>query len=180
MRSLIVLSLFAVSASGQAFNPVVRQRDPASIPGLPEGVREDLVRRHCVVPKYRGDVDPKDQAYTKGHFRSRTSVDYAVVCHIPARKIQNVLVYSTKDGAWNGEVISQGTFDPSPTADKCEDTVRVATSKYILDHARAYAPGTIESLPPLEHNGVEVGICGKASTIAYFSKGKWLQLQGSD
>jgi hypothetical protein len=180
MRGLIILSLFAISALGQDFNPVAKQRDPESILQLPEGVRRDLINRQCVVPKYLGDVGPKDAAYTKGNFRSGTSVDYAIVCHIPTRKIQNVLVYSNTEGAWNGEIISPGTFDPSPHVDKCWTTVDVATPKYILDHARAYAPEELKSLPRMDHNGVEVGICDKASIIYYFSKGKWLSLQGAD
>jgi hypothetical protein len=79
MRGLVVLSLFAISALGQPFNPVAKERAPESILQLPEGVRRDLVNRQCVVPKYLGYVGTEDQAYTKGHFRSGTSVDYAVV-----------------------------------------------------------------------------------------------------
>ncbi|ADV83942.1 hypothetical protein [Terriglobus saanensis] len=180
MRGLLVLSLFAISALGQVYNPVAKERGPESILGLPEGVRRDLAFRKCVVPKYVGDVGTNDQAYTKGHFRSATSVGYAVVCYIAARKIQDILVYSNTEGAWSGEVIDQGAFDPSPHADKCEATVGVATSKYILDHALAYAPDELKSLPRLDHDGVEVGICEKASIIHYFSKGKWVFLQGAD
>ncbi|HMF65304.1 MAG TPA: hypothetical protein VK608_14530 [Edaphobacter sp.] len=180
MRGLVVLALFAISALGQAFNPVAKERAPESILQLPEGVRRDLANRQCVVPQYLGDVGAGDQAYTKGHFRSATSVDYAVVCHIPTRKIQDVLVYSNTEGAWNGEIIDQGTFDPSPHVDKCEATVDVATPKYILDHARAYAPEELKHLPRLDHSGIDVGICDKASIIHYFSKGKWRYLQGAD
>jgi hypothetical protein len=43
-----------------------------------------------------------------------------------------------------------------------------------------YAPDELKSLPRLDHNGVEIGICEKASIILYFSKGKWLYLQGAD
>ena len=170
MRGLVVLSLFAISALGQAFNPVAKERAPESILQLPEGVRRDLVNRRCVVPKYIGDVGTKDQAYTKGHFRSGTSVDYAVVCHIPTRKIQDVLIYSNTEGAWNGEIISPGTFDPSPHADKCEAAVDVATSKCILDHARAYAPDELKALPRLDHNGIEIGICGHAEVAKLFNE----------
>ncbi len=177
---LIVLSLLAISALAQPFNPVAKERTPESILQLPEGVRQDLANRQCVVPKYIGNVGTKDDAYTKGNFRSATSVDYAVVCHIPTRKIQDVLVYSNTEGAWNGEIISSGTFDPSPDADKCWTTVNIATTKYIRDHARAYTPEELKHLPRLDHHGVEIGICDKASIIHYFTKDKWLSLQGAD
>jgi hypothetical protein len=176
---------FTISASEQAseqvYNPVAKERAPESIQQLPMEVSRDLVKRQCLIPKYVGEVGTQDDAYTTGHFRSASSVDYAVVCHIPARKVQSVLVYSNAKGAWNGEIIARGTFDPAPHAeDKCEATVGVATSKDILDHARAYAPEELKQLPRLDHNGVGVGICEKASIIYYFHQGKWLQLQGAD
>jgi hypothetical protein len=169
-----------MSALGQPFNPIAKERAPGSILQLPEGVRRDLANRHCVVPKYGDDGANDDPAYTKGHFRSATSVDYAVVCRIPTRKVQDVLVYSNTVGAWNGEIIFSGTFDPSPHVDKCEITVGVATSKDIQDHARAYAPEELKHLPQLDHHGVDIGLCEKASIIHYFSKNKWLRLQGVD
>jgi hypothetical protein len=181
MRGLVVLSLFAISALGQAYNPVAKERGPESILGLPAGIRLDLVKRQCLIPKYIGDVGAMDEAYTKGHFRSAASVDYAVVCHIPARKIQDVLVYSNSEAVWNGEVIERRTFDLAPdSSDRCEAAVGVATSKYILDHARAYAPEELKHLPRLDHNGVDVWACEKASVIYYFHQGRWLQLQGAD
>jgi hypothetical protein len=172
--------VFAISALGQNYRPVAKERAPESIQEFPAGVRQDLIKRQCLIPKYAGEARAPDGAYTKGHFRSPSSVDYGVVCHVPARKVQNVLVYSNADGAWNGEIIERGTFDPAPHADKCEATVGVATPKYILDHARAYAPEEWKPLPRLDHDGVDVGICEKASIIYYFYKGTWLTLQGAD
>lgn len=180
MRKLIVLCLFANSAWGQVYNPVARERVPESIRQLPAGIRQDLTKRQCLIPKYKGSSGIEDEAYVMGHFRSVTSIDYAVVCHIPSRKIQNVLAYSNSGGIWKGEVIDRGEFDPAPQVDKCEATVDVATRKYILDHARAYAPEELKSLPHLDHNGIEVGICEKASIVHYFSNGKWFALQGAD
>jgi hypothetical protein len=180
MRSLIVLCLFAISSLGQVFNPVAKERAPGSIQQLPTEVRRDLAKRQCLIPKYLGEVGTQDGAYTKGHFRSSTSVDYAVVCHIPVRKVQNVIVYSNAEGLWNGEIIERGTFDPAPLADKCEAEVGVATSKYILDRARVYAPEELKHLPRLDHHGVNVGICEKASIVYYFHQGRWLTLQGAD
>ena len=166
--------------SEPVYNPVARERSPESVQQLPPGIRQDLIRRQCLIPKYKGDTGSEDAAYTSGHFRSGTSLDYAVVCHIPSRTVQDVLVYSNSKGEWKAELIERGSFDPAPKADKCEATVGVATRQYILVHARAYAPEELKTLPPLDHNGVEVGICEKASIIYYFSKGKWLNLQGAD
>ena len=180
MRQLIALCLFVSSAFAQEHNPVAKERAPESIQQLPARVRQDLVQRGCVIPKYTGDTEKEDGAYAIGHFRSGSSIDYAIVCHIPSRKIQNVLVYSNSEGTWHGEVISRGEFDPSPHTDKCEMTVGIATPKYIIDHAKAYAPEELKSLSTLDHNGVNVGLCEKASIIYYFSEGKWQELQGAD
>lgn len=179
MGKLIVFLLLASSALGQGYNPVANERPPESIQQLPAEVRQDLVKRKCFIPKYKGGEN-EDGAYSMGHFRSSSSIDYAVVCHISSLRIQNVLVYSNSRGAWHGEVIFRGEFDPSPDADKCEVTVGIATPKYIVDHAQAYAPEELKSVPPLDHSGVDVGLCEKASIIRYFSKNTWLRLQGAD
>jgi hypothetical protein len=178
MRDLLVLT--AVVALGQAYTPVERERTPESIPQLPPEVRQDLSHRQCLVPRYVGNDGADDWAFVAGHFRSGTSLDYAVVCHIPVRKTQDVLVYSNLNGAWSGEVIARGIFDPSPGADKCEATAGVATPEAIREYAREFAPEELKWLPPLDHEGVEVGICEKASIIHYFSDGRWLELQGGD
>jgi hypothetical protein len=180
MSKLVVFCLLASSALGQDYNPVAKERTPESIQQLPTEVRQDLVKRQCLIPKYKGGIENEAGAYMMSHFRSGTSVDYAVVCHTPSLRIQNVLVYSRSKGAWTGEVIFGGKFDPAPHADKCEVTVGIATPKYIVDHAQVYAPEELKSLPPLDHNGVDVGLCEKASIIYYFSKDKWLVLQGAD
>jgi hypothetical protein len=179
MSKVFALCLLASCASGQVFNPVARERTPGSIQQLPAEVRRDLIKRQCLIPKYKGATENED-AYTMSHFWSRTSLDFAIVCHTPSLKTQNVLVYSRSKGAWKGEIIFRGGFDPAPNADKCEVTVGIATPKYIVDHAQAYAPEELKTLPPLDHNGVDVGLCEKASIILYFSNGKWLALQGAD
>jgi hypothetical protein len=180
MSKLVVFCLLASSALGQDFNPVAKERTPESIQQLPTEVRQDLVKRQCLIPKYKSATENDDGAFTMSHFRSRTSFDYAVVCHIPSLKIQNVLVYSRSKGVWTGEIIDEGEFDPGPHAGYCWVTVDIATPKYIVDHAKAYAPEELKTLPPLDHNGVDVGLCEKASIVLYFSKGKWLGLQGAD
>jgi len=164
----------------QVYNPVEKEMGPGSITQLPVGIRQDLVKRECTVPMYKGATSVEDGSFTKGHFRSNRSMNYAVVCDIPARKIQNVLVYSNKSDAWTGEVIAHGIFDPAPDVGKCEARVGVASPKYILDHARAYAPEELKQLPKLDHQGVNIDICEKASVVHYFDQGKWIHLQGAD
>ena len=180
MRNLMFFCLLANSALGQVYNPIANERAPESIQQLPMGIRRDLVKRQCLVPKYKGDTRNEDSAYTMSHFRFGISVDYAVICHLPARKVQEVLVYSNPEGVWNGEVIDRGTFDPAPHGYKCEARVGVATPEFILNHAQAYAPEELKSLPQLDHNGVDVDVCEKASVVYFFHQGKWLQLQGAD
>lgn len=178
--SIVCFIAITISGFGQVPSPVTRERKPESIPQLPMGVRLDLAKRQCFVPEYYGRVGPEEKAYAKSNFRSATSIDYAVVCHIPGKKAQDVLVYTKSVGGWNGEVIEHGSFDPSPTTGKCEHTVGIATPKYIKDHARWYAPEELKHLAKLDHNGVDVGICEKASIVQYFHQGRWRKLQGAD
>lgn len=109
-----------------------------------------------------------------------TSDDYAVVCHVPSRKLQEVLVYSFSGAAWTGEVIEHGSFDASPNVDKCEWTLYVAHPAKIREYARAYAPEELKHLHSLDHDGVEIALCDKASIIRYFRQGHWVRYQGGD
>lgn len=183
MRGYIALCLIFVPAPGQVPAPVARERTPGSIRSLPAEVRLDLAARRCLIPRYTGNTDAEDQSRAMGHFRSGLHVDYAIVCHIPTRKVQNVLVYSNSEGTWSSEIINHGTYDPSPKADRCEAQVNVATPVVIRSYARSFAPVAPEELkllPRLDHDGVEVGFCDKASVVYYFSNGRWLQFQGAD
>jgi hypothetical protein len=176
MRVLVGYCLIALSV--QIPSPVIKERSPRSIQGLPPEVRQDLAKRSCVIPKYRGGGE---EAYVMGRFRSSTSGDYAIVCHNPSRKVQDVLVYSISDGGvWIGEDIERGTFDPSPGADKCETELSVASPATIRAYTRAFAPEELKLVSRLDHDGVDVAICEKASIVHYFNKGKWLRYQGAD
>jgi len=171
---------FTFSAFGQVPSRVAEERKPESLSQLPLEVRRDLAKRQCLIPRYSEEAGLKDGGYARSHFRSGTSVDYAIVCHIPRGKAQNVLVYSNSKGVWKGEVIQRTSFDPSPARNDCEATVAIAAPKYILEHAQAYAPAEVKALPRLDHNGVEVWVCDKASVVYYFHQGRWLQLAGAD
>jgi hypothetical protein len=182
MRTFLVWWLVAIPVFCQVPSPVMEERHPASLDSLPFEIRQNLSLRKCFVPRYAGYTGQKDPAYIRGHFRSIASEDYAIVCHIPSLKVGDVLVYSKFEGAWRGEVIMKGTFDPSPAADKCETDLELASPAEIRTYARTFAPEEETQLKhlSLNHNGLEIGFCDKASVIYYFTGAKWIQLQGAD
>jgi hypothetical protein len=47
----------------------------------------------------------------------------------------------------------------------------------IMNHYGAYGG---PKPPPIDHQGIDVGILDKASVTWYFHQGKWLQLTGAD
>jgi hypothetical protein len=77
-------------------------------------------------------------------------------------------------------MIVRGTFEPSPNADKCESDLGVATPEAIRKFAIAFAPEEMKEVVNLDHEGIAVDICEKASVIYYFSDGAWRTYQGAD
>jgi hypothetical protein len=56
-----------------------------------------------------------------------------------------------------------------------------AGRKSILYYYKEFAePQGEPKPPPIDHEGIEDHYLGKASTIHYYYRGKWLQLQGAD
>jgi hypothetical protein len=161
-------------------SPVLRERNPDQVPRLPAQVRANLAAKHCKIPLYRGSSPSSDEAVSSGRFHTDTATDWAVICHVPELKSQDVLVYTPSPNGWGAERIEHGTFDPAPQADKCEETVGAASPLSIREHTEHYAPEDLRKLPPLAHQGVEVGICEKASVVYFYSAGHWLTLQGAD
>ncbi len=167
----------------QNLSPVVDERSPRSLIQLPQEIRRDLSIRKCLVPRYRGDTGQEDRAYTHGHFRSNTSEDYAVVCHVLSQKAQDVLVYSKLGDEWKGKVIVEDIFDPSLNANRrCEVEVTTASPDLIHAYARELTPQELAVVANLhlDHDGVDVGLCEKASIVHYFTGEKWITLQGAD
>jgi hypothetical protein len=55
--------------------------------------------------------------------------------------------------------------------------IGIASAKYIRDHHQQFGG---PKPPPLTHDGIDDAFVGKASTVWYWYRGKWLQLQGAD
>jgi hypothetical protein len=162
------------------YSPILRERLPGDVQRLPAEVKQDLAVRGCRIPWYRGSTARNDKAVASGHFVSADSVGWAVVCHGNATRTQDVLVYSMQGGEWKRDLIEHGSFDPAPTEDRCESSVNAANPRTIRGYARAFAPDEPGAIRGLDHDGVDVGYCDKASIVYYYRSGRWLQLQGAD
>jgi hypothetical protein len=167
--------------TARPLSPIVRERAPDQVHRLPAQVQADLISKHCKLPVYAGPFGLTG-AYTSGHFRDRTTLDWAVVCHVPDRSgkhvLQRVFVYSPGPNGWKSDQLAfpNGT---EPEGQDCEESVSAASPAVIRDYNRALAGG-LEQLPSLAHEGVEVGYCEKASEIYFYRAGHWLKLQGAD
>jgi TonB family protein len=152
--------------------PPILERSPEKISALPADIQRDLVSRNCSIPSYPGS----EIAYLFGNLRSANSTDYAIICHIPTHNLQHLLVYSFLNGAWIGERIASSPFEP----EGCQPTITTASPDTIRDYARAFARDELKDLHHLDHDGIDVDFCDKASTVYYFKSGQWLQYQGAD
>jgi hypothetical protein len=189
---LIVLACFAASTQTISLpinNPatrlpsaIVRERSPEEVLRLPTQIRNDLTTKHCKLPAYEGPYG-LTSAFSSGNFHDRTAVDWAVVCHIPNSSgehiLQRVFVYSPAPKGWKSEQLTPSFGGTEPEGQDCEESITAASPNDIRNYNETLAGGH-EQLPPLSHDGVEVGYCEKASDIYFYRAGHWLILQGSD
>ena len=146
---------------------------------LPKSVREDLEERGCTIPQIWSDDEPHN--VIKGHFRDSNQIDWAVLCSVERRSL--ILVYWAGSAKSVSEVSNAGPADDKHWLQGSGDKIVFSRSilsvdaKYITDHARWYGG----ELPPhLDHEGIDEGFMGKASTVHYWHEGGWLELQGAD
>jgi hypothetical protein len=163
-------------------SPIVRERSPDEVHHLPTQIQTDLTAKHCRIPVYKGPYGLTG-AFSSGYFHDRTTVDWAVVCHIPDSSgdhiLQRVFVYTPAPKGWRSEQLAPPSGGAEIEGQDCEESVGAASPSAIRNYNEVLAGGQ-EHLPPLSHDGVEVGYCEKASDIYFYSAGHWLILQGSD
>jgi hypothetical protein len=170
---LIVAVMTAVAPQGDG---VIRLK-PREFRQLPSVVRRNLETRGCTIPQYAGGSAPHN--VINGSFTAKGSRDWAVLCSINGAS--RILVY--RDGSAKrvdslanraDAVFMQGDANGVMEFSRKID---IATPKYIADHARAYDG---PKPPPLDHNGIDDGFMDKGSTVLYYYRGKWRELQGAD
>ncbi|QNP40051.1 hypothetical protein [Lysobacter solisilvae (ex Woo and Kim 2020)] len=157
-------------------------REPAEFPALPLDIRHDLERRGCRIPQSQ-QADPNARSnVVSGRFGSAAQRDWAVLCS--RNGDSSLLVY------WRGDIndvlVEAGSPDMDwmqwqgpPEGWQYTRYIATATPKMIRRLADAF--GDPSELPvPLDHDGIEAGDSGKASTIRYWHHGQWIELTGMD
>jgi hypothetical protein len=152
-------------------------RKPAQVPALPLAIRLDLEQRGCLIPQGQRHAN-----VVSGRFGSAAQRDWAVLCSRDGSS--SLLVY------WRGDVrdvlAGPGSSDLEWMQWQGPDEgwqymhyIATATPKIIRRLAEAFEDPS--ELPvPLDHDGIEEGDAGKASTIRYWHHGQWLELAGMD
>ena len=119
------------------------------------------------------------QNVIKGEFSKPGQTDWAVLCSIG--RVSSILIF------WNGSDLKPAEIERTPDLDHLQGwggdkivydrAITPVGKKYIMQHYKAYGG---EKPPPLDHQGIDDAIVGKASVVLYLYRGKWLHLSGAD
>jgi hypothetical protein len=150
---------------------------PSSFPQLPPAIRQELTRRGCTIPQAWGEKGPHN--VIKGAFIKPGELDWAVLCSV--NRTSTIQIFPN---ASTGRVIKlareadinrlQG--EGGNQIGYCREISPVGRDS-IVRHYQAY-DGVRP--PPIDHQGIDDAIVGKASVVHYFYRGKWLELTGAD
>lgn len=161
-------------------NAAVKRLPPSAFPQLPGAVRSHLQARRCLIPQT--ELEPAPHNVISGAFARPGQRDWAVLCS--RNGFSSILVF------WNGHVDSvaelahfpDNTFLQGAASGKTEYSrgINAVSKDYILSHYQGYKESGAPKPPPLRHQGIDDAFLGKASTVHYYYRGKWRQLQGAD
>ena len=166
-----LLSFLTIAGSSFAQAPLL----PTAFPELPKNIVADLQRRHCKIPQL---LHEKKVNVIKGEFAKPGQTDWAALCEVG--HTTTILVY------WNGSEINPARIAQQDDAgryeitEKGKENIQVISPvgrREIMTHY-SHSPGP--KPPPIDHQGIDDALAGKASSIHYFYNGKWIGLTGSD
>lgn len=151
---------------------------PAVFSQLPKSVISYLQKRGCSIPQIFGETKPHN--VIRGQFAKPNQFDWAVLCS--RNRVSSILVFwngSTKSVAEIARVSDEVYLQTMNNGREVgfARLIGVVGKDYILEHYRAYGG---RKPPPIEHQGINDIYVEKASTVRYFYRGRWLQLQGAD
>jgi hypothetical protein len=178
-------------ASVLTFSPQVKAQDkwriadeatvrlpPATFSQLPKNIVAYLKAQKCSIPQAFSEPTPHN--VIRGQFARSGQFDWAVICS--RMRVSAILVF------WNGSTKSVAEIARSDDKHYLQRingdeeigfsrVIGVVGKKYILDHYRAY--GGVKP-PKSKHQGINDAFVEKASSVHYFYRRRWLELQGAD
>jgi hypothetical protein len=172
-RLLLVLYLVAVASSSFG-QPTL---SPAAFPELPKNIRADLQKRRCRIPQIFEDKRRANVIH--GEFAKPGQTDWAVLCQIG--RTTSILIF------WNGSEIdptrlASSSIDSSTefTEDGRTGNIRGISTVGKRQIMASYRLSGGTKPPLIDHQGIDDGLAGKASSINYFYRGKWIGWTSSD
>jgi hypothetical protein len=151
---------------------------PSEFPQLPRAIRQELAHRGCTIPQIPGEKNPHN--VIKGRFVRRREIDWAVLCSI--HRTSSILVFRN---AAAKEVLELAV-EPDAGRLQTDETAQLVYSREIFPACGQTIiqyqsrSGEKSSALPIRHLGIADSFVGKASTIWYFYRGKWLIVDGAD
>ncbi|MDQ3652953.1 MAG: hypothetical protein M3458_22285 [Acidobacteriota bacterium] len=151
---------------------------PNAFPQLPRMIMHNLQSLGCTVPQSYGNSVPHN--VISGEFTKKGQKDWAILCS--KNKVSSILVFwgaSTKSVAKIAKAEDHQFLQGIDGAGNIgfSRAIDVVDRNYILEHYKEYGG---PKPPPINHQGIDDGFQGKASTVLYYYRGKWLKLQGAD
>jgi len=159
----------------------IRRVSPDVFLNLPPAIRTALRSRGCLVPQqtFTNDAGAQPHNVIKGEFFEKGRAAWAVLCSV--RESSSILVFRDASDQQPDELAAEEDKNQLQGADKeriaYSREIQPVGRKYIVDRARGN--GEPEP-PPIDHQGINDEFVGKASTVYYWYRGKWLTLSGDD
>lgn len=144
----------------------IKKLSPFAFPSLPKDIQSFLVSGGYTIPQLAEEKMPTN--VISGSFISPRQVDWAVLGSCNGES--EILIFH------NGS--TQSMFRIGKRKDDEIRFISVATPAFIKEHYSYY--GGPKPPDPLDHDGIDDGLDGKASGVWYFYNQQWLGLQGAD
>jgi len=155
----------------------VRRLEPSAIKGLPDWLVSDLRRRQCLIPQSFAAGEPHNAI--SGRFNDGDVADWAVLCS--RNRVSTVLVF------WDGSAANVAEVQPQPdnhylqgasaTSIEYSRAIFVAPPEHIRAAQKEHRVTIVRSPT---HDGINLAFLEKASSIWYWSGGKWLHIPDAD
>ena len=181
--SIVVLVLACVAHAQaqvrwQLADAATVRLSPKAFPQLPKSIASHLEARGCTVPQAFHNTSPHN--VIRGEFAKRGQLDWAVLCS--RNRVSSILIF------WNGSAKSVSEIARAADKDFLQGidaggkigfsrAIDVVGKDFILEHYKEYGG---RKPPPLSRQGINDAFVEKASTVHYFYRRRWWQLQGAD